>query len=297
MSRLAPISVSTYTRLNHLKQTIEALSQNTLARKSVLYIFSDGPKKGDEDAVAKVREYLHTIDGFKKVHIIEQKINNMQQNMKDAREVPVTQHGKMIRMEDDIVTAPGFLRFINDGLDIHEDDKKIFSIGGFSIANHNSENDFYWSNRVAFWGFGIWKDRLDKMQNIPPFTEIKRDKRTFNALKLMGDDMLPMIKAESSHKINAGDIKCNYLCAKENLLNILPTTTLVKNIGLDGSGVHCGKIDKYDSLILSEKVCFDFGVTYDIGQNMKFILKNNLGFKKINRIVSVVNKVKRMVIK
>ena len=59
--RLAPIGVITYSRLQHLMQTIEALQRNTLAEKSELYIFSDGPKPGDEDKIRKVRDYIYTI--------------------------------------------------------------------------------------------------------------------------------------------------------------------------------------------------------------------------------------------
>jgi hypothetical protein len=38
---LAPIGLSTYSRLLHLKQTIEALKANTLAKESDLYIFKE----------------------------------------------------------------------------------------------------------------------------------------------------------------------------------------------------------------------------------------------------------------
>jgi hypothetical protein len=48
MRNLAPIGVSTYSRINHLKQSIEALQKNTLAKESELYIFSDAPKPGDD---------------------------------------------------------------------------------------------------------------------------------------------------------------------------------------------------------------------------------------------------------
>ena len=64
---LAPIGLTGYTRLNHTKKAIKALQSNTLAKQSILYIFSDGPRQGDEENVGKMREYLKTIDGFKKI--------------------------------------------------------------------------------------------------------------------------------------------------------------------------------------------------------------------------------------
>ena len=43
----APIVLFVYNRPDHTKQTLEALSKNCLANKSRLFIYSDGPKKKD----------------------------------------------------------------------------------------------------------------------------------------------------------------------------------------------------------------------------------------------------------
>ncbi|MBD3843276.1 MAG: glycosyltransferase [Campylobacterales bacterium] len=73
---LAPIVLFVYNRPRHTKQTVEALQNNELANESELFIYSDAPK--NENVVAKVnkvREYIKTIDGFKKVTIIERDKN------------------------------------------------------------------------------------------------------------------------------------------------------------------------------------------------------------------------------
>lgn len=294
-NKLAPISISTYSRLEHLKKTIQALEMNTLAQESVLYIFSDAPREGDEEIVAQVRAYCHTIKGFKEVIIIEQKVNNMQKNMRDARDIPLNKYGKIIRMEDDIVTGPGFLQFINDGLKIYEHDKRIFSISGFSPVNHSSHNDIYFSNRVYFWGVGIWKDRIERIKVLPSFLEIKQDKQTYKRLEKMGDDIIPMIKDEAEKQF-AMDIRSCYLCAKENLFNILPSNSLVKNIGLDGSGVHCGDIDIFENLSVSNKIDFDFNLEYNEQYNQKHINKNNKVYQKVPLPVRVINKFARILL-
>ena len=71
---LAPISVSVYNRIAHFKNCIKSLAANDLAKNSVLYIFSDGAKPGDEKAVLKVREYARSIKGFKNVKFFFQNI-------------------------------------------------------------------------------------------------------------------------------------------------------------------------------------------------------------------------------
>ena len=130
--KLAPIGISTYCRLNHLKQTIIALQRNTLAKESELYIFSDAQKQGDEERVAKVREYIYTIDGFKKIHIVERKTNGRVANNRGGMKHLLEKYGKMIWLEEDIVTTSGFLQFVNEALEFYKDDERIISITGYS---------------------------------------------------------------------------------------------------------------------------------------------------------------------
>ena len=69
---LAPIVLFVYNRPDHTKQTIEALQKNELAKKSELFIYSDAAKNENaEKKVNEVREYIKSIDGFKKITIIE----------------------------------------------------------------------------------------------------------------------------------------------------------------------------------------------------------------------------------
>lgn len=257
---LAPIGISTYTRINHLKQTIEALQKNTFAKESELYIFSDAPRSGDEEIVAKVREYIHTIDGFKEVHIVERKTNGIIANNRGGIKQLLDEYGRMIFMEDDIVTAPGFLHFINDALNFYKDYKNILSVTGHT-PNLNyfnsSSHDVYLSTLSGSWGTGYWREKYILVKDIPSWAEILQDKKTLKNLKDMGSNMLPMIRSESRHQIDAFDVKACYLCAKYGYTNVLPTKTLVKNIGLDGSGVHCGNSNLYSNDLLSNKVSFN----------------------------------------
>lgn len=76
---LAPIVLIVYNRPWHTQQTVEALHNCDLAEVSDLYIFADGPKEDASDEIrqkiAKVRKYIHSIDGFKSVHIQESPTN------------------------------------------------------------------------------------------------------------------------------------------------------------------------------------------------------------------------------
>src|SRR5688572_30309752 len=119
MTDLAPIALFVYNRVDHTRQTLKALSRNNLAEHSELFVFADGPKEtaGSEDLknIAAVRELIRQQTWCKKLHIIERENNNgLAANIVDGVTTVVNRFGKVIVMEDDIVTSPGFLQYMND---------------------------------------------------------------------------------------------------------------------------------------------------------------------------------------
>ena len=69
LAQINPIVLFVFNRLEETKITVDALAKNTLAKESILYIFSDGPRnKKDLKKVEDVRNYLNNIHGkFSKV--------------------------------------------------------------------------------------------------------------------------------------------------------------------------------------------------------------------------------------
>ncbi len=128
--KLAPIVLFTYNRLQHTKQTVEALQRNELAKESYLFVFSDGAKKDfDAQKVEEVRKYLKTINGFKNVTVIEREKNwGLANNIIDGVTQIVNEYGKIIVLEDDLVTSPGFLKYMNEALDMYADEERVASI-------------------------------------------------------------------------------------------------------------------------------------------------------------------------
>ena len=73
---LAPIILFVYNRPKHTKKTVEALKKNVFASESVLYVFSDGAKEDateeQKNKIREIRNYIHTITGFKELIIEEE---------------------------------------------------------------------------------------------------------------------------------------------------------------------------------------------------------------------------------
>jgi hypothetical protein len=261
MNDFAPTGVSTYARLQHLQQTIAALQQNTLAKQSELFVFSDAPKVGDEKKVEAVRNYLHTIDGFKQVHIIERTENNRIANNRDNIRMLLERFGKIIFLEEDVVTAPGFLRFMNDALDFYKDDPRIFSICGCCMPVHVAKSyphDVYILPRYGGWGDGYWADRFmfDKYIKEEDYRAFVYDRKLLKSFKARcGSDFIPMIEQEAKGMIDAGDVKTLFWQFKLGKYTVYPRKSLAVNVGLDSSGEHCSKTEKYD-VELSNKLSF-----------------------------------------
>src|SRR5690554_4203409 len=113
---LAPILLFTYNRPSHTSQTLEALLNNKLSRESELFIFSDGYiNNEDKRDVLKVRKLIHSVDGFKNIHIIEHTQNyGLAKNIIQGVTQIVNSYEKVIVLEDDLVTSPWFLTFMNE---------------------------------------------------------------------------------------------------------------------------------------------------------------------------------------
>ena len=156
---IAPVLLFVYKRPGAAELTINALKQNYLANQTDLYIFSDGPKHGkDVGKIEEVRNYLSAIEGFKSITI-----KKAEQNKGLATSIVegVTEVLKIfpscIVLEDDLLTSQNFLNYMNSSLQYYADNKKVFSISGFTFpveAPANYPYDSYFNPRGCSWGLG-----------------------------------------------------------------------------------------------------------------------------------------------
>ena len=150
MFNYSPIILFVYKRLETLSKTVESLQANKLASESDLYIFSDAEKyQSDKVKVQEVRNYIKKITGFRKVIIFESKVNKgLANSIIEGVTKVLIKHDSVIVIEDDLVSSPNFLRFMNDTLSFYKTEQKIFSITGFSIPIlTKSEYDIYFTKR------------------------------------------------------------------------------------------------------------------------------------------------------
>ncbi|WGK69201.1 hypothetical protein P0082_12100 [Candidatus Haliotispira prima] len=198
----APIVLFCYNRLRHLEQTLGALSENTLAGASVLYIYADGPKNDPEDRamVEAVRQLVKREcwqQSFERIEIIEATENEglAPTVIRGVSEV-IARHGRVIVLEDDVLVNPYFLEFMNDSLHLYRDEEKLGSIRAqvFDLPNlpdlffAQMNGDFAWATwqrvweKVSFDGEKLLKQlqqgkltRQFDYDNYYPYTQMLRD--------------------------------------------------------------------------------------------------------------------------
>ena len=134
----APIIVFCYNRKEHLEKTLYALEQNRLANQSEIYIFADGSRgEKDKEAVEEVRDYLkvyRTKTCFKTIEVIESEKNKgLANSIIEGVSRIIEKYGKVIVVEDDLVTSADFLEYMNQTLDFYEEDEKIWSVTGYTL--------------------------------------------------------------------------------------------------------------------------------------------------------------------
>ena len=63
-------------------------------------------------------------------------------------------------LEDDLVTSPYFLKFMNEALDFYKNEKKVWHISGWNypIKYDGQEDVFLWRT-MNCWGWATWADR------------------------------------------------------------------------------------------------------------------------------------------
>ncbi|MDX8411664.1 MAG: hypothetical protein R8K46_07340 [Mariprofundaceae bacterium] len=294
---IAPIGMSVYTRINHFRRSIEALQKNVLASESELFIYSDAANTWeDESLVQEVRTFAHSITGFKKIHVTEREKNYGGTKNSYLALISVSEmrkDGRSIYLEDDIVTAPGFLTFMNAALEFYKDNKHILSVTGYCPPINIPEcyeRDIFILPRYCGWGSGTFKRTIEIASK--KITKLEFNSTNKKVFTVGGGDILHMIEREVNGEINAGDVRCMYYQALHNKYTIYPRQSLVLNIGHDGTGVHCGATDKFHHEILWDKT-EGFEFVKDI-QPDKRIIRANQKFRRPGLRTKVLSPIKRI---
>lgn len=285
---LAPIVLFVYNRLEHTKNTVRALQNNKLANESQLIIYSDAAKSEKvADAVRNVREYLKTITGFKEVTIIERSGNyGLSKSIMDGVTRAVNEYGKVIVLEDDLVTGPYFLQYMNDGLDMYENDPAVASIHGYVYpVDSTGLPETFFIKGADCWGWATWKRAWDYFEadGKKLLAELESKKLTYSFDFDGSYNYTKMLKGQIAGKNNSWAVRWYASAYLQNMLTLYPSRSLVRNIGQDCSGTHSGFGTFFDGELCMDRVIL----------KRQEIIEHTLGRE---RFVTYLTRVKRSIV-
>lgn len=254
---IAPVIVFNYNRPDHSLRTWDALSKNDYASQTELYLYCDGPKAIASDEMHQRIMSLHqqatryAIDAeknglFKAVHVVCAKENKGLANsiIGGVTDV-INKHGRVIVLEDDLLTSPYFLKYMNTALDKYESYPAVFSIS----ANRPPVNkmtipedypyDVFVSLRPFSTGWATWREKWDRIDwSLGYLEDFLRHPEQIKAFHHGGEDLTDMLLMQRDGLIDSWAIRYAFQHFYNHAVAILPCVPYVDNIGFDGTGIH-----------------------------------------------------------
>jgi hypothetical protein len=258
MQHFAPIALFVYNRPQHTERTLKYLQQNEIAAESRLFIFSDAAKTpDDEEKVKEVRALLKTAEGFRKIEIVERKVNlglaasviaGVSQLVKDYKQVIV--------FEDDLISSPHTLTYFNEALTRYRNEDRVMHIGAYMYPLKGDtlpETFFY--RAATSWGWATWDRAWTHFEPNIDTLMAQFDGKKIKAFSI--DNTMNFWKQMLDFKNGKNDswaIRWYASIFLKDGLTLNPSKSLVNNIGHDGTGIHSGINEIYNVVINPKRI-------------------------------------------
>lgn len=281
----APVVIPTLCRVECFIPCIESLVKCVGAECTDVYIALDYPlNESHWDGYRRIVEYLdNTKFPFKSLNVIKRHKNygvygpNSNFNMicDDLWKI----YDRLIFSEDDNLFSPNFLLYVNKGLELFEYDYTIDSICGYLNYNgiKSNRNTFYrCPNYFSAWGYGTWRSRINERKKISTeyFKKSFSIRTLINMSRLGRARFLAYLSAMCpTHYLWVNDVVLSTYLVLEGKYQIVPTISLVKNIGVE-SGENFSQTSKeIANLYLKQTISLEHTFEF-IGSGYEFQEEN-----------------------
>jgi hypothetical protein len=266
----APIVLFVYNRPLHTRRTLESLANNRLADRSTLFVYADGTKEGANEetlkSIREVREIIKQRKWCKNVELIESEKNKgLAASIRTGVTEIIGKYNQAIVMEDDLITSPAFLTYMNKALVYYQDRKAVYSIsayclprGKFSVPADYTY-DVFVGLRNSSWGWATWKDRWNQIDwEVKHYPSLFKNENIRNALNRGGDDVFELLQWQQEGKLDIWSIQFTMTHLVNHGVSIIPVESYVNNIGHDGSGENCLHSNALSHSYLNQKEDINF---------------------------------------
>lgn len=280
----APIALFTYNRLRHIMATINALKKNELADQSDLYIFSDGAAHGSAiESVQAVRKFLVAVTGFRAVEIIEREKNlGLGNNIIDGVNWVLQKHGRIIVLEDDLISSPWFLRYMNDALEMYEREQQVISIHAYCYPVKKQLPETFFLKGADCLGWATWRRGWEHFEESGQLLLEKLEQAELTGA-FDFDHAYPytqMLRDQVLGKNSSWAVRWYASAFLKNMFTLYPGRSLIFHAGGDGSGTNTGFDQQLNVDLAKEPV---FLKKQQVAQNLQAYQAFAEILKKISR--------------
>lgn len=243
-----PVVLFVYNRPDHTRKTLEALSNSRLSNQTSLTVFSDGaPDNASSELrgdIEKVRRIVDQENWCGEVNLIKRQRNmGLADSIRDGVSTLLQSNEAVIVLEDDIVVSQGFLEYMNTALSTYRESAKVFQVSAFMVPTKGMErlNDTGFFRAPASWGWGTWARAWKYFDDDANTLLAKISTEDRNHFDIEGTyPHIATIERNIAGEIRTWAVLWYATMYLHGALCLYPKRSLVRNIGFDGTGVHCG---------------------------------------------------------
>jgi len=257
-NRTAPIVIFAYRRPIHTQRVVDALLENPEAQDTDLIVFVDGPKTPAENhSIDEVLAIFSSLTGFASIDVQSSPTNlGLARSVIQGVTSVLEQHDRIIVLEDDILVSPSFLEYMNSALDLYENEEAVASIHGYIYPIERELPPTFFIRGADCWGWGTWRRAWEKFNpdGRDLLQQLEDSEQTsdfdFNGSAQYTD----MLRGQIAGKNDSWAVRWYASAFLANMLTLYPGKSLVRNIGLDGTGTHSGNSSILDTNTTQTKI-------------------------------------------
>jgi hypothetical protein len=239
-----PVVIFCYNRLGHVAEVIEGLKSNKFFKSINLIFYIDGPKSTqDLDIQNELVLFISDLNQFNSVTIYRSHINlGLSKSIITGVEKTFLSYNQAIFLEDDTVPSSNFIEYAVENLNFYKDHEDVISIHGYCYPVDELLPDFFFIKGADCWGWATWKDSWNLFNSDGKYLRAQID-----ALNLKSEfdfsnsyPYFQMLEDQINGKNDSWAIRWYASAFLANKLTLYPGRSLIKNIGMDGTGTHSG---------------------------------------------------------
>jgi len=288
----APIALFVYKRPEHARRVIMSLRACDGVESSPIHVFADGPKSEAEiPAVEATRAVARDLLGGTAVFVEQDRNRGLANSIIASTTEICDRFGRVIVVEDDLVVARSFLRFLNAGLERYRDEPRVMQVSGhmFDVPSLTNQREAMFLPMTTSWGWATWKRAWNLFDpSAAGWRERLNDVAEARRFNLDGRyDYARMLTRQMTGEIDSWAIRWYYTVFAQRGLVLFPPRTLVSNIGFDGSGTHDRLALPAHQAPLEVEASFDLPVEVAESRHREQVFEAIRGFRRASPLEKV----------